>query len=552
MNKDVIYIDADDDVTAIIGKIKKSKEKIVAVVPPKRSGTLQSAVNLRLLDRMAKNSNKQLVLITSNPGLVALAATASIPVAKNLQTKPEIAEVAAIIVDDGDDIIDGADLPIGDHANTIKVKDGTRPTAASGRSDAIDSIDIDGESDITDALSTLPAAGNVTQKSASTKSKIKIPNFDSFRKKLFFSLGGGVLLVALLVWMFVFAPSATVIVTAATSPSPVSSTIKLGGTAATDFNTGTVRSLVQSEKKDETIEFDATGQKDLGTPATGTVTFSTNSISALGTVIPAGTRLTTISGSTFLTNAAVTMTLGNSTGANVGVTATGSGTSFNGATGNVSGTPSGINGTISTATSGGTSNIVKVVSADDIDRATGQLIGKSPEAEKIVLAKKFVNGEKVIDSSFSVERAAAVSAPALDAEAASGKATLTIAATYTMHAIAVAELESYLNSSLKAQLADTNSQKVYNNGVEKAALGNFRSEAGVLTVSLTTTAQIGPKIDEADIKEQVKGKIYGEVQSTLQRINGIKEVDVQFSYFWVRTVPSDNNNIDVQFKIENE
>ena len=41
MNKDVIYIDVDDDVTAIIGKIKKAKEKIVAIVPPKRAGTLR-------------------------------------------------------------------------------------------------------------------------------------------------------------------------------------------------------------------------------------------------------------------------------------------------------------------------------------------------------------------------------------------------------------------------------------------------------------------------------------------------------------------------------
>jgi len=49
MNKDVIYIDVEDDITAIIGKIKASSEKIVALVPPKRVGVLQSAVNLRLL-----------------------------------------------------------------------------------------------------------------------------------------------------------------------------------------------------------------------------------------------------------------------------------------------------------------------------------------------------------------------------------------------------------------------------------------------------------------------------------------------------------------------
>src|SRR6218665_2514188 len=139
MNKDVIYIDVDDDVTAIIGKIKKAKEKIVALVPPKRAGALQSAVNLRLLERMAKNDKKQLVLITNNQALVALAASAKIPVAKNLQSKPELAEVAAIVVDDGDDIIDGSELPVGDHAKTVKVRDGTAVVAASAlRSDDID------------------------------------------------------------------------------------------------------------------------------------------------------------------------------------------------------------------------------------------------------------------------------------------------------------------------------------------------------------------------------------------------------------------------------
>lgn len=49
MNKDVLYIDVEDDITTIIGKVKASKSKIIALVPPKRVGVLQSAVNLRLL-----------------------------------------------------------------------------------------------------------------------------------------------------------------------------------------------------------------------------------------------------------------------------------------------------------------------------------------------------------------------------------------------------------------------------------------------------------------------------------------------------------------------
>ncbi|MDB5160367.1 MAG: hypothetical protein JWO99_630 [Candidatus Saccharibacteria bacterium] len=566
MNKDVIYIDVDDDVTAIIGKIKKAKEKIVAVVPPKRAGTLQSAVNLRLLDRMAKADKKQLVLITNNQALIALAANSAIPVAKNLQSKPEIAEITAIAVDDADDIIDGADLPVGDHANTIKVKDGTREAvgATAVRSDVIESLDIENPNneDVSEVLSTAPA---VKKAARGQKSKVNIPNFDKFRKRLFLGIGGGILLVALLVWMFVFAPAATVIVTAATTPTPVSATFKLGGTAATDFKSGVVKSVAQTEKKDETIQFDATGTKDVGAQASGTVVFK-NCESDQTITVAAGTAVSA-NGLNYITQTAASVpgASGFATCSNAGtsspvqIIAQNSGANYNVDT-NTTFAVAGRAGTsgafyfkavATTAISGGTSKIAKVVSSDDIDRATGQLIGQSTDAEKKSLSAKFTNGEKIIDSSFTVDRAPATSAPAVNTEAASGKATLTISTTYTISAIPSADLESYLNSSLASQLTDANNQKVYDTGIKQAGLSNYKNEGGVQTVAVTTTGQIGPKIDEATIKNQVKGKIYGEVQSALSSIDGIKNVDVKFSYFWVTKVPNNTNKIHIEFKLEN-
>ena len=38
MNKEVIYIDSEDDITDVISKVKSAKEKIVALVPPKGIG----------------------------------------------------------------------------------------------------------------------------------------------------------------------------------------------------------------------------------------------------------------------------------------------------------------------------------------------------------------------------------------------------------------------------------------------------------------------------------------------------------------------------------
>lgn len=545
MNKDVIYIDVDDDVTAIIGKIKKAKEKIVAIVPPKRAGALQSAVNLRLLERMAKTDKKKLVLITANPALVALAANAKIPVAKNLQSKPELAEIPAIIVDDGDDIIDGSELPVGDHANTVKVKDGTKPVTSDVRSAAIDATDLEIDGEGVAATSAVKSAPN------KAKNRPKIPNFDTFRKKLFFIITGGIGLVALLIWMFVFAPAATVVITASTAPQPVSATVKLGGTTATDYKAGVVSSTSQQEKKDETVSFDATGQKDLGEKATGTVRFSTNNISSLGT-IPAGTQLRSSSGATFTTNEAVTLTISNYNGTNVGITASDSGTNYNGATGAMSGAPSGVSANLVGATAGGTTKVVKVVSADDIERAKGQLIGQSTDDQKKALSKKFTNNEVIIDSSFTVDRAAPVSAPAVNQEAPDGKATLTVSTTYSMQAVPKAELETYLKSWLQAKI-DTNKQKVYSTGIDKATLSNFQKATdGSMTATLNATGRVGPKINESDIKNEVKGKRYGEVQQTLESQEGIKQVDVQFSFFWVRTVPNNTDKITIEFKVDND
>ena len=566
MNKDVIYIDVDDDVTAIIGKIKKAKEKIVAVVPPKRTGTLQSAVNLRLLDRMAKADKKQLVLITNNQALIALAASSQIPVAKNLQTKPEIAEIPAIAVDDGDDIIDGANLPVGDHANSIKVNDGTRPAGAAMRSDVIDSIDIDEDGVVSEVPIVASVAYGATKKAAKTsKGKVKIPNFNKFRKRLFLSIGGSILLVALLIWMFVFAPSATIIVTAATTPSPISASVKLGGTVATDYKAGVIKSVSQTEKKDEIVSFDATGTGLVGNKATGTISIENCDGSAF--TIPADTVFTASTGQQYTNPSAMSIgglsgsasiCRGTGSGAGTGngtVNAVDVGDTYNIGAKSRGYTIGGISGDIyasGSAMTGGSSKQVKVVSQADIDQATGQLVGKSTDAEKKLLAAKFTNGEKVIDSSFTVDRAPASSSPAVNAEADSGKATLTISTTYTIYAIPSAELESYLNSSLNAQITNANSQKIYDTGIKNAGLSNFTNEGGAMTVAVTATGQIGPKIDETAIKNQVKGKIYGEVQSTLQQINGIRNVDVKFSYFWVRTVPNNINKINIQFQVQNE
>ncbi len=272
--KDVVYIDVEDDITAIIGKLKSAQHSIVALVPPKRTGVLQSAVNLRLLARSAEQHDKRLVIITGNTALASLAAAAKIPVAKNLQSKPELGEIAALDVDNGDEIIDGAQLPIGEHAKQANS----------------DNSDVEAATAL--GAAAISQANDETAAKKSAKRKSNVPNFDSFRKKLFLGGALGAFLLIFLIWAFLFAPHATVILSTRTTGVAVSQQVTLGTSLSTDAAKNTIKADTKTSSEKVSIPFTATGKKNVGDKATGTVTFS-QQVPYIGWhTIPAGTELT--------------------------------------------------------------------------------------------------------------------------------------------------------------------------------------------------------------------------------------------------------------------
>ena len=532
MNKDIIYIDIEDDITAIIGKIKASKEKIVALVPPKRTGVLQSSVNLHLLSRMAKKNGKNLVLITANKALIALTASAKIPVAKNLQSKPEIAEIAALEIDDGEDIIDGAQLPIGELVKTADHKHNDVIT------DDISGIDIDNE-----PVKTLPTKTPV-------KSGVKVPNFSKFRKKLFLGIAASVLFIIFLVWAIWFAPAAKVIINAKTDPAPVSTTLNIGGAAATNVDKNIVQTVTKQTKKDVSVDFIATGKEKRGEKATGTMTLSnadsTDPIPVLaGSIFSDGNY-------DFVTTVDVdvpgyTQPLGDPKVAgskNVKVIASEVGADYNLVAGAYTSSVGGITA-YGGQMSGGSSHDAVIVTASDVQKASQALVDLPSEDTKRQLIKQFTNGEKVISDSFTIDRVAAVSVPAVGAEATNGKVKLTSSTTFSITAIAKSELQAFLKNSLNKQIS--NDQRIYNDGIDKVVLSGYLKNDQGAFVNIAAVGQIGPNINKDTIKQQVKGKHYGDVQALLEGVKGVSSVDIKFSYFWVTTVPDDINKIEVKF-----
>ena len=547
MNKDIIYIDVEDDITAIIGKVKQSREKIVVLVPPKRIGVLQSAVNLRLLSRTTTQSGKHLVLITTNGALTALAAAAKIPVAKNLPSTPEIGAAPDEDADIEEDIIDGSQLPVGELARTAD-----RGTAFTAVSPAVDEAVRENAAEEKGGR-TAP----VRSRPVRTKSGVKVPNFDSFRKKLLLIGAGGLVLIGFLVWAIFFAPRANVVIAARTTDTPVNARVTLDPAATTTLQEGLLKSTTKQTKKDQTVEFAATGKKDVGNKATGSMKLTRTSPSATPVTVPAGTEFTA-SGLTFVSTQAATLTSqltpsGFDPGsATVAVQATDIGDNYNlsarGYTSSVSGVDA--NGT---DMAGGSKNTVTVVSADDVQKATEQLAEQKTDNIKRDLAKQFDGTFVVVDQSFKIDQANPSSAPAVDQESTDGKARLTSSVTYSLSAVAKSELKVYLDDYFKAQLKDKDDQRVYDNGSGEAKLSNISVvDGGKFGANLVASAKIGPKISDDEVKELAAGKRYGDIQASLEAIQGVESVDVEYSPFWVTSTPNDVKRISVEFKLSND
>ncbi len=550
MKKDVIYIDTEDDITSIIDKVKASNEKIIALVPPKRVGVLQSAVNLKLLQKSATTSDKRIVLITTNKALSALAAGVSMPIAKNLQSKPEVAEVEAPLEEDeADDIINGDDLPVGELEKTVE------PPASDDPEDEIELPE-----DLT-AAAAAKSAPKGPKKSKSKKAGPNVPNFDIFRKKLFLIIGGGILLLIFLIWAIWFAPRATVNVQANTTTEGINVPVALNVNGTTDAEAKVIKPSVQQVKKTFSSDFAATGKKDIGTKATGTVIFNNCSqadkLDDITRTIPAGTGVSS-NGKTFITQTTVTVEPSGFTGSScrsnrpsspVGVVAQDLGDQYNvsgGSTFSVSGQGSGMSAKNSNSFTGGSKRTATIVSDSDINSAKDKIVEQNKEAARKELEKKFDDKKYVvIDNSYKAEPTTVTSSPSSGSEASNAK--LTVELTYTLTGLPKEDVNDVLNVILKNKFAKEKNQKIYDNGIDKLQF----SDISDTSVTFKTTGYIGPNIDEKATKPQLVGKNYQEIREKIKAIEGVQEVETNFFPFWVSTAPG-ADKIDIKFVVKKD
>lgn len=527
--KDVIYVDIEDDITSIIDKVKHADASIVALVPPKRIGVLQSVVNLKLLQRAAEGVHKRVVMITSDASLTALAAGAMIPVARNLQSKPEIPEQSSLEKDD-EEVITGEEVSQNDDTN-------------------LDDTPL--------VVAPITASAAASKAKARRRGGPTVPNFDNFRNKTALIAGGVLALILFFVWAFVFAPKAVVTIAAKTTPYSVNKAITATPNGALSAESGTLSAVSKEIAKTASVDFQATGKKEVGEKSTGTVKLSQQAMSA--TSVPAGTELETAGGLTFVTTAAASVpasTFGPGCfptacpgTTNVAVAAAEPGSKYNGASGSLSGAPSGVSASFTGATSGGTDKTITVVSEQDAATAREKLTAQNADAVKTELKKQFSNDIMVVDESFVATPGNPTVAPAVGQEASTAK--LSVETKYSMLGLKRTDVAAIIEQDLKKQLSGIPNQQIYDKGTDSVRFTNVSKEGDAFKLSLQTTGYIGPKIDTVKLAEQLAGKREGEIIAKVKTYDGIENVAVKFSPFWVSKAPSADKVI-IKFQINND
>jgi hypothetical protein len=557
-SKDTIYIDIDDEITNIVEKVKKSQRKIVALVLPKRATVLQSIVNMKLLKKSAADAKKSIVLITSEAGLLPLAGATGLHVAKTLQSKPFIPAVPEAGAAASDDVIDGDEIEDTRLDSNRSIGDLAGLGAAKGalgedEPETIDLKDID--------TSVAPAASAATPKKAFNK-RLRVPNFEKFRVRLFL----GILLLILLIVGYIFAflvmPKAAVTVKTDTS----SFDTNIGFTAATsvkDFSADKkeVPATYIDNKKTDTDKESTTGQKDNGTKATGTMTLTNCINDGQVHTVPAGTGFA--SGSfVFTTDNDVTLDPALYSGSScksatfglsrsVPVTAAQNGDKYN-LSARAYTSPASLttdNGSVQaqgSAMSGGTSVIVKVVAQSDIDNAKDKMKDRlKQQGVDELKAKLSGQGLMALNDTLTASDPVLTATPALGAEG--DNVTVTAVTTYGMLGVKQDYLSQLVKHDIDSKI-DKSKQSILDDGVKAASFSvDNRKDQNTAHITMQATAVAGPQLDGKAIAGSIRGKKKGDAIAIIQARPGIKEVTIKYSPFWVSKTPKAASKITVQF-----
>jgi uncharacterized protein (UPF0333 family) len=371
----------------------------------------------------------------------------------------------------------------------------------------------------------------------------------SKQKMLLLVIAVVIVLIVAVLFIFTLNTKATVTILVNPKTDQKTAAVTFSPTAATDISSDTLASQPLSVSEDGTMTTNATGTKDVGASAKGSVTIFNIGTGELD--LPSGTQITSPNNLVFTLDSAVTVASGDAIlGASTGtanVTAADIGQDYNLPSGtkfSVSGQDSSVAAKNDNAFSGGSKKTVTVVSADDVQKLlTGlpkQLEGKA----KTDIGPK-VTGDNVLLNNF-VSEDVDQSSQSFDHKAGDQASSVTLKGTVNFQALTynsndMLKLAQSLFGSSDTQVSQSNLSVTANN----IGLNKDNSVSADLQIS----AGLVPKLDSAATAKQIAGLSITKARNLLMNISQVQNVGIALNPnlpFLSQNLPGNPNDITIQ------
>lgn len=315
-----------------------------------------------------------------------------------------------------------------------------------------------------------------------------------------------------------------------------------------DFSAHTISAKTMDINESTTITTDATGEKEVGEKAKGTITILSSLTKEQN--LPEGTTVTSSNGLTFLLDKPVKIAsssgLTDIKSSQASIIAKDIGKEYNLPSGTKfsiqSFDKSSVEAKNDSAFSGGSKQEVTVVDKADIDKLLAELPKNTDEKAKQDSKAKITNDEEMfpdfVDTSVTkkeFDKKAGEEAKAV---------TLTGTVTYQLGVYKKKDLEEYAKQLLGDSIQN---RTITDNGLE-VILEKIEKKDEIVTAQLSARASLIPKINTGDVAKQIQGKSFDEAKTTIAQMQQVESVDIvlapNFS-FLPKILPRFSKNITV-------
>lgn len=602
-----IYLEPDEEITSVIDKLSSISDRSVAVVVPKNSSLFQSLINLKLLSKEAQKQDKKIALISTNKVGQRLAAQVGLTTYNSLGAVGPISESTANVsttpsVIEEDEIVDGvrvhryrpvANSDIVDTSALTEEEQNNLPTVGPEIDDLPAEVDEKEDSIVTtekkatsqkpivvervvEKIVEKPAAktddiGIKTEKEVAEGAAVMVSaddvaepphdlppvisrGFTREREPFVMPwrsvIAATVLLIIAAALIFVFLPRATATITFPAKAD--NQTLTLTAQTAGDGTDLNMAGTVLTSQKEVSKSFSATGKKDIGTKATGTITLY-NNYTGSPISLAAGTTLS-VNSNNFSLNSAVTIPgitvapgpklVPGQVSAAITAVLAGSDANVTNATFVIKGQPSSVNG--SGSTTGGVSKQVTVLTQADIDGAINDLKTQANTQALSDLQGK-LNGQTLLDGSTWQ------AAPKQTVTNVAGDQVDTATATYTVEYDAIvynsdtalAKIKDFLSKDL------TKDQQLVIQNSATDVTYTFKSLAAdksSMAISAAVQAYIINNVDKAAISKAISNKSVSQAKSIVVNNYGATDASIAISpSWWIQRLPVLSGAIKIEY-----